>query len=298
MRTLALLLATLVATAAFADYDPTRIQWPGWTVVSSEDRYAGAIHRAYPLTHLFDGNPATTWAYSGKGVSTDWRSGFPGKYSIGLRPGKPVTLDQIWIMNGYAKSEDLFRKNSRFLRLAVYDGTYWQENRTLVARVDLEDRMGWHKVSLPRRAYEGITLVLEEIRRGPAKDICVSEIALYDRGTKVDMKMPAAVVASDGSECGCCSTAGAMSRSGASLAAEHENSAGTTQASPNGAFIAGVGKRGANFELFVVDAKSAKVLRRVPLATYEYYELAWQGPDVVVTGFKGEKGAPRRIRVG
>lgn len=258
-----------LAAAALADYDPTRIQWKGWQVVSSEDRYAGSIHRAYPLAHLFDGNPATTWAYSGKGTSNDWKSGFPGKYSIGLRPEKAITLDQVWIMNGYNKSEDLYRKNSRFLRLAVYEGVYWQETRTLVAKVDLEERMGWHKVTIPRKAYEGLTLVLEEVRQGPAKDLCVSEIALYDRGAKIDMKMPAAVVASDGSECGCCSTAGAMSRGGTYLATEDEFTSGTTQANPTGNLIAGIGKRGSGYETFVVDAKSAKILRRVPLAKYE-----------------------------
>lgn len=298
MRTLSLLIASTLAATALADYDPTRIQWKGWQVVSSEDRYAGSIHRAYPLTHLFDGNPSTTWAYSGKGVSSDWKSGFPGKYSIGLRPDKPIVLDQVWIMNGYNKSEELYRKNSRFLRLAVYEGVYWQETRTLVAKVDLEERMGWHKVSIPRKAYEGLTLVLEDVRLGPAKDICVSELALYDRGAKIDMKMPAAVVASDGSECGCCSTAGPMTRGGTYLATEDEYTSGTTQTSPNGARIAGVGKRGAGYEAFVVDAGTGKLLRRIALAKFDSYELAWQGPDLVVTGFKGEKATKRLIRLG
>lgn len=298
MRLPIFVLASLFAVAAHADYDPTRIQWKGWQVVSSEDRYAGAIHSAYPLTHLFDGNPATTWAYSGKGVSTDWRSGFPGKYSIGLQPDQPVALDQVWIMNGYNKSEALYHKNSRFLRLAIYEGVYWQEGRKKIADIPLEERLGWHKVSIPRKAYAGLTLVLEDVRQGPAKDLCVSEIALYDGGKKIDMKMPAAVVASDGSECGCCSTAGAMSRKGAYLVTENEYTSGTTQTSPNGAYIAGVSKRGGGYEAFVVDARSAKVTRRVALRKAEYYELAWQGSEVVVTGFVGEKKSSQRFRAG
>jgi hypothetical protein len=179
---------------ARADYAATNIEWKGWQIASSENLYAGRIHRSYPLTYLLDGGPRTAWVFSGKGKCKDgsWNS----RYALEIRPDKPVIMDRIRLMNGYNKSRELFFKNDRVIQIRL------TINGEKVKTATLADTMGWHEVAFPRQAVNGLRIEFTGIRRGQIHDLCISELALYNGARKVEMHMPQAVMFTEGSECG------------------------------------------------------------------------------------------------
>jgi hypothetical protein len=65
MKPLMALVGLVSATMVSADRVNTRVETPTWSIESSECIWAGARHTSYPLWHLIDGKPETTWAFSG-----------------------------------------------------------------------------------------------------------------------------------------------------------------------------------------------------------------------------------------
>jgi len=180
-------------------YRPTSIWWNTWKVSSSEELWSGRRLSGFPLTYLFDGNPRTTWAHSSNSQKAQWQhGGWRNRFALHMRTEVPVTTDALWIMNGDNRRPDLFRRNDRVIEMEI-----WVNDKRL-KMVRLSDTMGWHKISLPRRKVQEIGLVMSGIRKGngPDNDVCLSELALYDRGQKINMKMPQAVLFEDGNESG------------------------------------------------------------------------------------------------
>ncbi len=196
-KLLLIALVAVVTTPGLCDGTATLISWPGWTCSSTEDLSLGRKHTSFPLTYLFDNDPATAWVFSGTGKHAETgRTGFA--IDLSRDEGeRAVIVDGIWIMNGYNKSRELFARNNRITELQVY------VNWKLVKTVALADSMGWHKISIPQQPVKDMALRFTKFARGRDDDVCVSEIALYDRGKKVGLKMPKAVEFTEGNtDCG------------------------------------------------------------------------------------------------
>lgn len=193
------LLAFCGRAASACGTGPTSINWGTWRVSSSEKLYSGYVHTSYPLTYLFDDDPRTAWVFSGTGKC--WRDGETGfwksRYAVLITPVAPLEVDEVRIMNGYNRSRALFQRNNRVVQMKIsadgaIDGNGGSSSK-LVKTVALKDSMGWHSVSIPRRRLQSLMLSFIGIKRGRDNDVCVSGIELYNRGRKIDMRMPKAV---------------------------------------------------------------------------------------------------------
>jgi hypothetical protein len=171
----------------------TFIEWRGWRISSNEGLWAGHKHTAYPLTYLVDGDPNTAWVFSGTEAAVkDYKYYHHEPYHQWIEIDGHAYADSIRIMNGYNRSPELFARNNRItqIKLIINDKT--------VKTVDLSDKMGWHEISFPRRLCHSIKLVFTGIRKGSDNDTCISELALYDMGTKIDFALPKMVLYSTG----------------------------------------------------------------------------------------------------
>jgi hypothetical protein len=268
----------LLALPVLGEGLPTTIHWSGWLVWSTESLYLGRKHSLFPMTYPFDGNPATTWVFSGTGKHAEYED---KGYALDIERDpdkKAVMMDSIWIMNGYNKSRELFLRNNRIVQLKLY------VNEKFLKTVRLSDSMGWHRISIPRQRVRDIKLQFTKFARGRDNDVCMSEIALYDKGRKIDLKMPKAVEFSEGD----CPDAAdnlfsLIDRSGTSLA-EYDIMANPTW-SPNGRYFAF-----ADEELSVADTSIPKVILRKRLSKNKTVELGgpkWRGnSSVSVTTYK------------
>lgn len=187
------LISLLLVSGVFADGYDTSISWKGWKISSNEDIFLSKKHNSYPLTYLVDGNPANTWVFSGTGQHEMYDTR-PKQPWIEIATSKIV--DSIWIMNGYNRSRELFNRNNRIIQMQVV------VNNRFVKTVELSDKMGWHKISIPRQRIHTLRLVAKKQIIGRDNDTCISELALYNSNKKIEMNLPKNVIYTTGAECG------------------------------------------------------------------------------------------------
>ncbi|MCE5323396.1 hypothetical protein LLG46_08810 [bacterium] len=267
----------LIAFPASCDGTNTLIAWPGWIVSSTEDLYMGHKHTSFPLTNMFDGDVSTAWVFSGNGKRID---GSPSGYEIKLTRDedvKPVTVDSIWIMNGYNKSQELFLRNNRITKLNVFiNGKY-------IKTVKLADSMGWHKISIPGKPVTEVRLVFNGFAIGRDNDICISEIALYNQDKKINMNMPKLVEFTEGDgDCGCGQMFYVIDHKGKRLKSYDMESPCVW--SPSGRYIACV-ELCKNRKLWVMDTSTEKVIVRqtIPGDNWSWSEIDhWKDEHTLV----------------
>jgi hypothetical protein len=260
------LVFVLVLSASFqcevwADGGPPSIGWKGWSVSSSEgfDLESGGVPKfplRYPLTNMFDGDPATTWVFEdGQRRNTKARRVAPLRPSLNFTPEQPVVMDSLWLMNGYNRRRDLFLRNDRIVKLGV------EVNRKKIKEVILSDRMGWHKISLPRQRVEHLMIKFTDIRKGEGadNDICVSEVALFDRGRQIDVRMPQTVVYRLSA---CCGGTGYLLRRGHVIINGGFGEGIDLIWNSSGKLVGGIS---GDSSLWVADAERARILRRFKL---------------------------------
>lgn len=270
MKKLALsIVLLLVPLAALCDGTGTQISWPGWTLTSTEELFLGHKHTSFPLTYLFDNNPATTWVFSGTGKHAEDHE---GGYALTLSRDdekKGVMMDSVWIMNGYNRSPELFLRNNRILQLKLYI------NQRYIKPVALSDSMGWHRISFPRQRVTELKLRFTKFDKGRDNDVCVSEIACYDQGDKVDLKMPKAVLFTKGDgDCGCGQEYGIIDVKGKWLGS-YDMQTFDDPWSPSGRYIAGL-----DDYVSIIDTSTGKVVVNAPisLGKSSYVdEVDWDG---------------------
>jgi hypothetical protein len=155
-------------------------------------------HHQFPLSHLFDGEAATTWADSSPRKVSEHKGVWRSRFGLNINTELPSRIDELWIMNGYNKNQELFKRNDRFVEMEIWI------NGTKVKTAHLSDRMGWHKISVPPNNFRNIGLLFTGIRKGngPGNDVCISELALRYKGKTIDMKMPESVFFEDGNRSG------------------------------------------------------------------------------------------------
>lgn len=195
----------LASARTMADGQDTSAFFPGWTIATSEVLYAGKRHTSYPIANMLDGDPRTAWVFSGQEMKEpEYRkSRWGSSYALEITPVSPLRIDSVRIMNGYNKDVETFRKNDRIVELAIYEGSKWpSERRAPIKTAALSDKMGWHEISLPRKKYKNLILVITGIRRGKDRDVCVSELELVHKGRKLPMNKWQMYATTSGSDCG------------------------------------------------------------------------------------------------
>ena len=171
------------------------------------------------------------------------------------------------------KRPDLFRLNDRVVQIRI------NFNGKPVKTVNLSDTMGWHKITLPRRAFRWLTIELTGIRIGDGKDndICLSELALYSRGQKVDFQMPRAVIYQLSSCCG--GTGWLINRAGRVLTKSPTGEGGRIAWSPDGNRVAGLKFGGKAQKLWVAAVNEPRIVRRLQFKFKDFrygFDLNWK----------------------
>jgi hypothetical protein len=187
-------------------------------------------------------------------------------------------MSGIALMNGYNRRPDLFQRNDRIVEIVIEADGY------VIKRARLSDKMGWHRVSFPRRQVRELRILFTGIRKGTGtdNDICISELALFDGTRKIEMAMPAAVLYLLSYCCG--SDGYVLTRSGKVLAIGNNGEGYELTRGPSGRYLAGIGKN-----LWVVDMQRARVVlqRKVP-ESWQY--LKWRSEKVLEYGLLDDAG--------
>jgi len=178
------LLATV--SRACEGEDVTSAEVGNWRISSSEaSGEEDATSKRWPhfkLPHLMDGNAATPWVFRGQGRKDVFSATWGKRHALMFeRQSKPVAVDEIRLMNGYNKRADLFKRNDRVVQIGI------AVNGKKIKTAYLSDKMGWHSVSLPRLDTASLVIELIGVGKGKGKDndICLSEVAFFNRGKRV-----------------------------------------------------------------------------------------------------------------
>ncbi|MCE9559037.1 MAG: hypothetical protein K8R88_08810 [Armatimonadetes bacterium] len=250
MRKLLVLFTLLATTIAFADHWNTMASWSGWKISTGEESWFGKRHTSYPIWQMFDRDPKTAWVYSGtfadpmktksvgeKVVSTRLRT-LEERAWIQILPRQPVVVSEVRIMTGYNKDLATFQRNARILRLDIFESNQFEADDHKIKSVQLSDKMGWHKISLPRKKYDCLRFVVREISHGSDPDIAISEVRLMDGARDVGPPKTGYALYSDGDECGCGGTTQFLRKDG-KLIAQTLNIESQVAASSDGRYVAG-----------------------------------------------------------
>lgn len=319
-------LGFLAASAAscLADYSPTCVTWPGWTISSSEDLVGDARVTHYSLANMFDGDPRTAWVFkrnpptkSGNGREDDpqflreyWGSPYALRIQFpSVRPrgssddsDEGRWVDGIDLMNGYAKSLATFRRNNRVTEVAIYEGDAAFGHRP-IRTVRLADRMGWHHISLPRKKYQGLTLAFTGILQGADHDLAISELRPTLEGRPLPRLHPKAYLATTGSDCGCGTSFQAVGPGAKILARDDSGEGANFVYDPTGRYVAGMhyvsGREGGTPKLrqlytwWVVDMRTGRKLHERPftyfakLGTGSEPSVIWEGKRLFLVAKSG-----------
>lgn len=221
----------------------------------------GKTHTSYPLQYLADGDPNTAWVFSG--LKTFSAESIPSPYSdrqfIRIESDRPISVDQIRIMNGYNKSAELFRKNDRITGIEIWNGNYPE---TRLAKAELPDAMGWHRIRFKRLKTNSLVVKFTKLAPGDIRDLCVSELRLFNSGTEIPFRLPAALLSSKGSECGCGSSWNVVSRTDALIMRSTGGERPEPLLSKSGKAIVGYDDENQKVEIWVVDTRKGQVVHR------------------------------------
>lgn len=132
----------------------------------------------YGPSNLFDNNPATAWVEGAPGTGEGQRLSFDFD--------APRSLQDLFVLNGYAKSPSTFSRNARVaqMRLTTSSG----QSRLL----DLADSAQWQQFQLEGFGNE-TWMTLEITRSYPGShhsDTALSELALVDQPVTVALRPP------------------------------------------------------------------------------------------------------------
>jgi hypothetical protein len=250
------------------------VWWNDWRIESSGGRLPDRDPGEYPLTYLCDGDPRTAWVFDGD----DKHSG------LSLSPSQPKVIDSFQIMNGYNRRPDLFKRNNRIVEMEV-----WTDGRKLKT-VRLSDKMGWHRISLPRRKISQLGLVFTGFARGRDNDVCVSEIAFFDGARKLPWSMPNSVLYDAGNASGDAPLNYALiSRNGKPIVHFTETQRGYSGSmcwSDNQRYVCYIGTVGTgrgSDSIWIVDCARRRIVKQLSLSTLEkdmedrfVAEIKWQ----------------------
>lgn len=121
----------------------------------------------YSASNVFDGNTSTAWA---EGSSSDGTGEF-----IKVNLGSKQVVTMIAMVNGYAKSDDLYHKNCRVKKadLSFSDGT------TQIVEFS-DNTSSIQKVNITPVETDFVKVTIKEVYSGNSySDLCISEIELY-----------------------------------------------------------------------------------------------------------------------
>ncbi|MBI3396507.1 MAG: SH3-like domain-containing protein [Spirochaetia bacterium] len=139
----------------------------GTATVSASSQYkrADGTETEFDPRNLFDGSLQTAWC---EGKADDDGIG----ESITLNFESPVSINKVEVVNGWARSEELYEMNNRVSALKV-------KADSGSATVQLQDKNYDYQTGEPMMLTGNtFTFVIDGVHKGRDKDTCISEIRL------------------------------------------------------------------------------------------------------------------------
>jgi hypothetical protein len=132
----------------------------------------------YPEMNLFDGRWEYAWSTKGDGTGT----------TIDLDLSSAVRFDGVRLANGYWRSDDLWKNNSRPKTMSVRWGAGSKDTAQFALRAEQGGGDELHKLPAAVTAKK-VSLTIDEVAKGKKyRDTVISELRLYDgdRPIRVD----------------------------------------------------------------------------------------------------------------
>ncbi len=148
----------------------------GW--VDATSWIKGNDPAAYAPDRMIDGDETTAYQFSTKKTK-------PGKAYLYFDFDQPVTLDEMWMKNGFWKitdGKDQYTRNSRVKKMTVdfrYAGSAGYRDGKTVTLKDDKTRADWKMISLGGKTnVTGVRVRIDAIYAGSKykNDVCISEI--------------------------------------------------------------------------------------------------------------------------
>ena len=167
MKKILILGFIFIIIQAFSDPSNPKAQRGKITFLSSE-MWTDAVDgiKRYPVRNLVDNNPLTAWVFEPKFSSQKKTIGMAMKFS------ESIDLDGISIINGYAKSESLYKANNaiELFELILSSGQRLQ--------FECLESLKPQNFNFKKQKLDWIILIVKKVRRGTRyDDLCISELA-------------------------------------------------------------------------------------------------------------------------
>jgi len=173
----------------------------------------------YPITNMFDGRPDTAWVYN-----KYWRHLAPGESPEDDNPeqrfdhgvGTTITIDTsdfprctsfvadgLGIINGYAKSDAVYRRNNRITKIHIDCEGEGRGDTNWAGTFTLQEVQQLQRINFPHQRWLSIDIRVDAVSIGPDDDLCISELVLYNHGKPMPWRMTSCVLCNDSDDCGC-----------------------------------------------------------------------------------------------
>ena len=146
--------------------------------VSATSWIVGKDPNAYIPSNMIDGIETTSFQFSTKPTKL-------GQEYLYFEFDRPVTVDELWIKNGFWKITeglDQYTRNSRVKKMTIdyrYDGSNDYRDKKTISLKDDKKRKDWKTIDLGRHEnVTGIRILIQDIYKGSKfkTDVCISEI--------------------------------------------------------------------------------------------------------------------------
>jgi hypothetical protein len=173
------LLLGWTAPAAADVMPPSILASNNLLIHSNEQHDVGELTKRYPLRSVLDRDPHTAWCYEPVPRVA------PRTPEIVFELPAGLVADEIRLVNGYAKSEALYRANQRVRTLRIVFSNGEEQRASLAERAEIQ------RVALERPASSLLRIVLAEVWPGEKyKDLCLSEVDLLAEGRSLIPRPP------------------------------------------------------------------------------------------------------------
>ena len=175
MKNFLIIFLTTIATVVHADPSNPKAQRGNITFLSSEMwTDASSSMKKYPVRNIADNNPLTAWVFEPEASSQKEVIGMAMQFS------EPYELDGISIINGYAKSEALYKANNSIESFELILSTGEK------IEFSCQETMQTQTFNFDKQKLDWIILIVKKIRKGTKyNDLCISELTATLNGASI-----------------------------------------------------------------------------------------------------------------
>lgn len=178
----------IITISLLADPSNPQAKRGKFTILSSE--YGeNVVLKKYPVSNLIDGNPSTAWVFEKK------HSDFKEFKGLLLCMDNEIEIDGLSIINGYAKSDSLYKQNN-----AVSNFEIILPNKSRYV-FSCKETLDFQNFQFSKIKVKWLIIKVISERKGTKyNDLCISEISPIYNKNKLINKQPNYIIYNNGGE--------------------------------------------------------------------------------------------------